>query len=251
MSFVGVARLFNIRLPMNFNSPFKAASIVELWKRWHMTMTRFFQTYVHMPLSITLLRIQMKYKIRGNLAIHISTFVTLLAIGLWHGANWTYVIFGAMQGCAILLNHLWRAWRIRRGTGSCPAPAGVFLTYIFFALSCVIYRAENLDVAWNMYRSMFLPGAWLAHDFKPEKIALWLGGALICFCLPNTQQIMQRYMPVLDHHNIQKIMRETLFFRAVWRPTAAWCAALLALYVLSLDILLDANRVQEFIYFQF
>ena len=246
---IGLGRMFNIRLPMNFNSPFKAPSIVEFWKRWHMTMTRFFQTYVHMPMSVSLLRWQTRRKIKGNYAIHFSTFVTLLAIGLWHGANWTYIIFGAMQGFAILFTHLWRALVKAKTVPALPKAGGIFLTYLFFSLSCVIYRAENLDVAWNMYLSMFAPEKFLPPDFRPEKILLWAVGAAICFFAPNTQQIMSNYQPVLDYKNVQNIMARLRNWR--WRPSTAWCVTILVLFVANLNFLLDDNRVQEFIYFQF
>ena len=237
---IGLACMFNIRLPMNFNSPFKSPSIIEFWKRWHMTMTRFFLTYVHVPLSVMLLRLRGKRDMRGDLPIHFSTFVTLLAIGFWHGANWTYVIFGALQGGAILLNHLWRAQR-----RPLPAVMGIFLTYCFFTLSCVVYRAENLGVAANMYRSLLAFGTF-HPPYRLDWGMLWLAGACICFFLPNTQQLMRGYSPVLDARNIQKILRG-----AKWRPSAAWCLALTGLYIVCIGFLLDANRVQEFIYFKF
>ena len=249
---VGLARMFNIRLPMNFNSPFKAASIIDFWKRWHMTMTRFFQTYIYTPLSVSLMRRKSRRGARGgDSAIYIATMATLLAIGLWHGANWTFVIFGLLQGIAIILNYLWRASRKRRNLPLLHPVAGIAMTYLFFTLCCVIYRSADLGMAWNMYRSMFAPETLVAFKFMPEKVALWFGGAIICFYMPNTQQIMRSYSPVLDLRNIQAVARSKFLDKIQWRPSVACSLAILCLYFLSLDILLDANRVQEFIYFQF
>ena len=248
---VGLARMFNIRLPMNFNSPYKESSIIGFWKCWHMTMTRFFQTYVYTPLSISLLRLQGKYGIRSNVAIYIAVFVTLVAIGFWHGANWTFIVFGILHGCAIVFNRLWQGIQRKLGLSPLPKALGVFLTYSFFMLTCIIYRAENMGVAWNMYVSMFSPEALGIDDIKLKKISLLCVGVFICFFMPNTQQILQSYRPVLDFGNVQQLARDAFLYKMRWRPAKAWFVILIVLSFLSLDLLLDANKVQEFIYFQF
>lgn len=246
---VGVARMFNIRLPMNFNSPFKSGCIVDLWKGWHMTMTRFFQSYVHAPLSMLFLRMQDKHGVKGNLFMYLSTFITLVVIGLWHGANWTFIIFGLTQGCAIVCNHMWRTYRKKIKLRPMPYWAGLFLTFTFFMLTCVIYRAENLDIAMNMYHSMFVPDKLIGPWIKINKVIFALCVACACFLYPNTQQIMRYYKPVIDMANIAFISARAR--KLVWRPTAAWAGILLLLYIFSLNTLLDSNKVQEFIYFKF
>jgi len=248
---IGLARMFNIRLPMNFRSPFKATSIIDLWAGWHITMTRFFQTYVYMPLSIMFFRIETKWFKKGSLSIYVSTFITFLAIGFWHGANWTYLIFGFMHGCFVLINHMWRNMQKNYNFSALPKFIGCGLTFFVFMLSCVIYRAENLDIAGVMYQAMFQPDIIANEVYQLEKLILVALIAIAAFTMPNTQQIMQRYRPVINTSLLKRLSRHSIFYRMIWRPTALWGAIILALYIMCLNTLMDAGRVQEFIYFQF
>lgn len=248
---IGIARMFNIRLPMNFNSPFKAAAIIDFWKAWHMTMTRFFQSYVYTPLSIILFRVQTRYGVRGNLFMYVSTLITLLAIGFWHGANWTFLVFGLLHGCAIVINHIWRALSKKGSVPHIPHYLGVFLTFFFFMLTCVIYRSENMAAAMNMYHSMFSPVEFIGEKIKINTFIFVVGVACACLFLPNTQQIFHRYLPVADLRNMLKFPSRSVFRRLAWRPNVLWGTLLLALYIISLDRLMDANKVTEIIYFKF
>ena len=97
---IGLARMFNIELPLNFWSPYKAGSIIEFWRRWHMTLSRFLRDYVYIPLGGN----------RGGEARRYrNLLLTMLVGGIWHGAGWTYVIWGALHGTALAANHLWDA----------------------------------------------------------------------------------------------------------------------------------------------
>src|SRR6267142_4779788 len=106
---VGLALMFGIRLPVNFRSPYKAASIIEFWRRWHITLSRFLRDYLYIPLGGNRSGEQRRYV---NLA------VTMLLGGLWHGAAWNFVIWGGLHGIYFCINHLWRAWRGDEGQGS-------------------------------------------------------------------------------------------------------------------------------------
>lgn len=251
---IGLARMFNIRLPVNFNSPLKSPSIIEFWTKWHMTMTRFFQAYVHVPLSIFFFRRQMKLGFKGNLSMHITTFITLLAIGFWHGANWTFIVFGLMHGVMVVTNHLWKSFRKKHKIAALPRIAGVSLTLFTFILTCVTYRAENLDVAWSMYGSMFAPVTLAGEIFVSDlyqNIIITLIASITALFLPNTQQLMQRYNPVINMEFVEKIHTKRFLKKLLWRPNYAWLVTLAIMWVWSLYTLLDANKVQEFIYFQF
>ncbi len=159
-----------------------------------------------------------------------------------------------MHGCLLIINHLWRGYRKKRRIPEMPAPAGVLLTFFFFVLTCVVYRAENLVVASNMYQSMFAPAMLTEKAIlmvSVEQVIIGIAAVFIIFFLPNTQQIMRRYRPVFDVRTIEKIPAENLLCKVAWRPTLAWFLFLLFASGMSLYTLLDANKVQEFIYFQF
>src|SRR3984885_3576772 len=99
---IGLALLFGIRLPVNFRSPYQALSIVEFWRRWHITLSRFLRDYLYIPLGGNRLGEQRRY---------LNLMVTMLLGGLWHGAGWTFLIWGGLHGVYLCVNHLWQAWR--------------------------------------------------------------------------------------------------------------------------------------------
>ena len=103
---IGAARCFGVTLPLNFNSPYKAVDIIEFWRRWHMTLSRFLRDYLYIPLGGNRLGPRRRY---------LYLFLTMLLGGLWHGAAWTFVAWGALHGLYLVVNHGWRAVRARLG----------------------------------------------------------------------------------------------------------------------------------------
>lgn len=130
---IGVALLFNIRLPFNFNSPYKATDIQDFWRRWHMTLSRFLRDYVYIPLG-------------GNRSSSILTyrnlFLTFLIGGIWHGAGWGFVIWGALHGLAVVVNRLWRTVGIKLNS-----IIAWFITFNFVNLAWIFFRAKEVDDA--------------------------------------------------------------------------------------------------------
>jgi alginate O-acetyltransferase complex protein AlgI len=140
---LGLALMFNIKLPVNFNSPYQATSIINLWQRWHLTLTRFINMYIYKPLLRALPRVNFTNGM-------IASFVAMVIAGVWHGAAWTFVVFGVLQGVAIVINHIWRkkiAWKM-------PSVLGWLLTFHFFSFSLVIFRALNWQDAVKVYRGI-------------------------------------------------------------------------------------------------
>src|SRR3954469_23352041 len=121
---LGLALLFGIRLPVNFRSPYQAASIIEFWRRWHITLSRFLRDYLYIPLGGNRL---------GEIRRYQNLLVTMLLGGLWHGAAWNFVIWGGLHGVYLCINHLWRAWR-GDAPASLPAKALCWAA-TFFAVS--------------------------------------------------------------------------------------------------------------------
>lgn len=261
---IGLARLFGITLPLNFHSPYKAGNIIDFWRRWHMTLSRFLRDYVYIPLGGNR---------RGLVRRHGNLMATMLLGGLWHGAGWTFVVWGGLHGLYLMANHFWRWSRPRLGLDS-GAAAGWLerrlmhaLTFLAVVVAWVFFRALTFDGALSMLQGMAgwngvaLPAA-IAHRSEALATALqglgirfetgggadfvlawaWIAAlAAVAFFLPNTQEVLRRYRPALD----LGLPRLTGWD---WRPTAGWAAATAVLFALSV---LSLPEVSVFLYFQF
>ncbi len=163
---IGLGMLFGIRLPANFRDPLRTTSIVDFWARWHITMTRFFLTYVYTPLSVHFLRKTYKRRLKRMSQFLIvgafPTMVTFLAAGFWHGANWTFGVFGLTQGIALSINQAWRQWKMPR----LPSVISWALTMVVFCVGQAFFRSETLHQALGIVRAMF--SVWLI------RLPIWL-----------------------------------------------------------------------------
>lgn len=148
---VGLGKMFNIELPVNFNSPYKACSVKELWQRWHITLSRFFIQYVYIPLGGSR---------KGKARTLLNIFVVFFLSGLWHGANWTYVAWGTMQGLLVVWDNLGIVG-VRGSNDNIPARftiprwLGWILTFGFFNLSLFFFRSDSMADAFQMFRNIF------------------------------------------------------------------------------------------------
>jgi D-alanyl-lipoteichoic acid acyltransferase DltB (MBOAT superfamily) len=257
---IGLSRLFGIRLPLNFNSPYKSRNIIEFWRRWHMTLSRFLRDYLYFPLGGNR---------HGEPRRYLNLMITMLLGGLWHGAGWNFAIWGGLHGLYLAANHVWHRWfgegvaRTRIG-----ALASVALTFIAVNVAWVFFRAPSVEVGRDVLGGMFgefgvaLPAAVFAH-IEPLRHALeslgvnsLLGGGrqfamtyvwvalagAIAFAAPNTQQITRRFRPALASAGIASV--RTLRLRLNWR----WATGL---GLLACASLLSLSRPTEFLYFQF
>src|ERR1700733_1146278 len=147
---IGLALLFGIRLPVNFRSPYQATSIIEFWRRWHITLSRFLRDYLYIPLGGNRLGEQRRY---------FNLIVTMLLGGLWHGAGWNFLIWGGLHGIYLAINHLWRGWRaaVARASATGPAAKGLGWAVTFFAviIAWVFFRARTMAGAWQMLAGLF------------------------------------------------------------------------------------------------
>jgi alginate O-acetyltransferase complex protein AlgI len=225
---IGIARMFGIALPVNFFSPYKATSIAEFWRRWHMTLSAFLRDYLYIPLG-------------GNRAgptrTAINLFLTMAIGGLWHGANWTFVAWGCWHG-ALLVGHRALAarfpWRL-------PAPLGIALTFCAVMLGWVWFRAPSMEAALGFYGAL-LRGPLGAPTWGEAHA--WIAfAALLAFAAPNTSQWFARFEPGLlpAHHAL-------VAPRLAWTPRPA---AALALALLAATTVLALSRETVFLYFQF
>jgi alginate O-acetyltransferase complex protein AlgI len=195
---IGISLLFGIALPLNFDSPYKSRSIVEFWRRWHMTLSRFLRNYVYIPLGGNRKGLTRRY---ANLII------TMLLGGLWHGAGWTFVIWGGLHGVYLAVNHAFAALRERTGFVA-PSAIGSTLSWLLTFLSVVVgwvfFRAASWNAALDMLASMAnLPSrnsAGAETYFYAEEagsILVWPWCALLMLIVllaPNTQEIMRDHL---------------------------------------------------------
>lgn len=269
---IGLARLFGIRLPLNFDSPYKATNIVDFWRRWHITLSRFLRDYIYFPLG-------------GNRKGRIRRYTNLMIVmalgGLWHGAGWTFVLWGILHGVFLAINHFW--WALTgsgdehagRRAGLAHRWLGRSITLLAVALSWTLFRAGTLESATSMYKGLFafngvvLPphyesalGAW-AHSAAQAGVSfdavptygggmqlVWIVSVLaLIWLFPSTQELMHKFEPALDFDATRspKVMGINI---PSWRPSI-----LLGVFsggiVLSLTIKLLQGQSGEFIYFQF
>jgi alginate O-acetyltransferase complex protein AlgI len=147
---LGIALMFNIRLPINFNSPYKSTSIIEFWRRWHITLSTFLRDYLYIPLGGNR---------HGKLRRYLNLLMTMLLGGLWHGACWTFVVWGALHGMYLTINHLWREMVSERFLRWVPDWLGILaggaLTFIAVVTAWVVFRAGNMAQALVILKAMF------------------------------------------------------------------------------------------------
>ena len=169
---VGLGLLFGLRLPINFDTPFRAVSMIDFWKRWHITMTRFFMMYLYAPVALSLNRFGLarftSQAVLFPLTVAVPILLTFLVAGLWHGAGWTFIMFGAVNGVGLVINHLWREVR-------CPVLPrwlGWALTMLMVLVSLVYFRAASVADAHVILAALFSPDAlilpnWLSWMSAP------------------------------------------------------------------------------------
>ncbi|MNS01985.1 Peptidoglycan O-acetyltransferase [compost metagenome] len=164
---VGIARIFGITFPYNFNSPYKSRSIVEFWRRWHITLSQFLRDYLYIALGGNR---------KGPVMRYVNLMITMVLGGLWHGAGWTFIIWGALHGAYLVVNHGWRALTANRLPthpllGALGQGAAWGLTFLAVVVGWVFFRAANVPTALAMLKGM----AGLNGGILPERLAGHLG----------------------------------------------------------------------------
>ena len=200
---IGAALLFNIKLPINFNSPYKATGIIDFWQRWHITLTNFITAYIYTPMVKSFKNLTFEKAM-------FATVITFLIAGLWHGASWMFIIFGILHGLGLVVNHYWRKSKIKM-----HKVLAWFITFNFLNITLVIFRAEEWSDAMRVLGYMFsfehivLPnflsskleflnqyGIQFVTELTPhmktgDEIILWLSMSfiIVLFCKNSTQKL--------------------------------------------------------------
>jgi alginate O-acetyltransferase complex protein AlgI len=244
---LGLARIFGINLPVNFNSPYQATSIIDFWRRWHMTLSVFLRDYVYIPLGGSQ---------NGRFRKYINVFSTMLIGGIWHGAGWCFIAWGLYHAIGITLNHFYRDFIVQKISAvnqklilffSVPA------TFIFTILGWVIFRSSSHEGASNVLEKMLnianptMPAAWQprfgeflphAHFIGPAPsvpIGWILASLILVFFAPNTNAVFAT-SPDIPKHRLQ------------WSPSLIWLLLSAVLFTASISAM---TSVSEFLYFQF
>ena len=258
---IGLARMFNIRFPLNFNSPYKARSVVEYWQRWHMSLTRYLTQYIYNPLTLRIMRRWAAKRIPLRLAqstlkgfamtVALPIYVTIGLAGIWHGSGAQFLVFGLLHATYMAIN---RAWGLVFESDDAPGWFGVVwrvaLTYLSVLVAAVFFRAPSVANALSLLGGMIgLHGGGLLVSMDHEQIIstakqiVWLVGLYgIVWGLPNTQQLFILFAPTLE--TVEAGWPSWL----VWRPTLVWGILLGGVGML---LTLFLGGVSEFLYFQF
>ena len=268
---IGLGLMFGIKLPVNFFSPYKATSIIDFWRRWHMTLSRFLRDYLYFPLGGNR---------KGRGRRYINLLVTMLLGGLWHGAGLTFIVWGALHGFYLVVNHLWRRLKPGRTATGKSSRLGIWaarlLTFLAVVLAWVFFRAENMETALFMLSSMFgLNGVTLPLSLKPalgqlapalEAYGFAFTGMFsnnvvrnpaaallilvllfgVVWVMPSTAHLLRAFddgktwLPRLVHESDERTV--------AWQPSIKWSVSIGAAFALCV---LSLSRVSEFIYFNF
>jgi alginate O-acetyltransferase complex protein AlgI len=241
---VGLARMFGIRLPYNFASPYQSTSIIEFWRRWHMTLSRWLRDYLYIPLGGSR---------RGYVRRYLNLTITMVLGGLWHGAAWTFVVWGLIHGVLLMINHAWNGitlrWKPKGRDLTLPNGVAQFLTLVSVFTAWVCFASANWSVAQFTLLGLFgINGfstdgnliSFFHQQFTPKYVTLLLSSIGIALWAPNSQQILEGQM--FDLADERKF--PTLHFE----PTIVQAAIVATIFAICVS---NSGAPKEFVYFQF
>ncbi|SFB25421.1 MULTISPECIES: MBOAT family protein [unclassified Bacillus (in: firmicutes)] len=228
---IGLGLLFNIVLPTNFNSPYKALDIQDFWRRWHMTLGRFFTHYLYIPLGGNR---------KGKVMTYFNLFIVFFVSGIWHGAGWTFVVWGTLHGLAIVIHRFWKSLGF-----TMPKLLAWLVTFLFVHIAWVFFRSPDLSTANTMLHKMFDIGNFTF----PSRVALilneWLGRSFY----PATYFFdLKLVVPFAIAFCIIMFFKNSVEKLSTFTPTYKNAAFISLLTVVALIYL---TRVSEFLYFKF
>lgn len=258
---IGLACMFGLKLPVNFYSPYRARNISDFWRMWHATLSRFLRDYVYTPLGGFLCSARRQ---------RINLFVTMFVGGIWHGAGWTFFVYGICHGFYAVVHQLWRV-NVSGPLGLVGNPwyqkAAQLLTFLIVVFTLVLFRAESLAAAGIFYQGLANIEAWsfssayLASLYKTNIFAIVeLSGLAVnammlvysclfmaiaaCWLLPSTWQLFQNFDVAYDKPPTGR----GAVFDFSWKPSLSWA---LFMSILLIGCCLNLTQVSEFLYFQF
>lgn len=253
---IGLARMFNIVLPLNFHSPYKATSIIDFWQRWHITLSRFLRDYIYIPLGGNR---------RTKLRRYSNLLTTMLIGGLWHGAGWNFILWGGLHGVLLATNHAWRALRgkfgLPLGTGGALGHLVSWaLTFFLVVNAWVLFRAPSMEGAIGIFKAMYVvdrasvvqsildysrsENLLVASSNFVDSSFLWLfAAALIAFAAPDVYDLFRPFSPTLVERDFAKA-----WIPVTWKVSWRWAVIIALLFFSGV---LQLGKLSPFLYYQF
>jgi len=258
---IGLALMFGVRFPANFDSPYKAVNIIDFWRRWHITLSHFLRDYLYISLGGGR---------RGLFRKYVNLFITMLIGGFWHGASWTFIAWGALHGFYLIVNHFWHSFKRKVGIplgnpSWAEVAAARAITLLAVIVGWVFFKASTFDGAFVILKGMVglngfmvpttlaeplarIPGfaaldlqvGVLQHFSGPRQLAVTLALMLLALFAPNTAEWIEADTAHLGRYSIPT--------RLNWAPNSAWATLTALMLVYSLTQL---SKVSEFLYYQF
>jgi alginate O-acetyltransferase complex protein AlgI len=258
---IGLARMFGLRFPLNFNSPYKARNMIEFWQRWHMTLTHFLMLYIYNPMALRINRRRLAagqsigrkavLSAEGFLRIICApTVMTMVIAGAWHGAGRQFLAFGLLHGIFLCVNHAWRTfggkWKLAWMPVQVAAFMSVAITFLAVISAQVFFRAESIGDAFGVFRgAVGVNGVGLAPHGAEVLTSIVLGVCLATiWCLPNAQELLEPFSAGEEQLSGQRPKFEWLR----WQPNWTWRLLIAGALFASFVLLKPASR---FLYFQF
>lgn len=212
---LGIGYFFNINLPDNFDSPYQSNSIIDFWRTWHITLGNFLKNYVYIPLGGNR---------KGKIKKDINLFITMLICGIWHGANWNFILWGAIHGLLLIVDH-----KLKNICIKIPTIIRRLGTFLFVMLGWVVFRAKDFHDALKVYKGIIgVNGISFNHLVYFDK-----QGLIICTLL---------FLAVMFVPNIKKI------YMKYWKPNYLWLIVTISIYIFCV---MSLNKPTEFLYLQF
>jgi D-alanyl-lipoteichoic acid acyltransferase DltB (MBOAT superfamily) len=234
---LGIALMFNIRLPINFDSPYKATSIIEFWRRWHMTLSRFLRDYLYIPLGGNR---------KGKIRRYLNLSATMLLGGLWHGAGWTFIVWGALHGAYLVINNLWREIFPENFSRWIPSwlsvLSGFALTFIAVVAAWVVFRSSDIAQAKTMLEAMF------GINARPVSFDAVLQGQLLLITDLSGRDLSRLLVCFLAWVWLLPNSTRLEFIKGSFALTSAQAAAVVYFLYLTIE---QFGSYSPFLYFQF
>ena len=232
---IGAALLFNIKLPINFNSPYKATNIQDFWRRWHITLSRFLKDYIYIPLG-------------GNRISNFRTYNNLMATfiigGLWHGAGWTFVFWGFLHGLALVIHRAWSQLGFKLNT-----IVAWFITFNFINIAWVFFRAKEWEDAIKVLKGMFgLSGVVIAEKYQESLASLQQYGVIFSDVTQHIGDGSKSLGWIFVAFILVLVFRNSMKMSDTFRPSYKTLTFSLIIMIYSI---LSFNKVSEFLYFNF
>jgi D-alanyl-lipoteichoic acid acyltransferase DltB (MBOAT superfamily) len=219
---IGGALLFNIKLPINFNSPYKAVSIQDFWRRWHITLSRFLKDYIYIPLGGNR---------KGEIRTYTNLMTTFILGGFWHGAGWTFIFWGFLHGLALVIHRIWNSLGFKLNN-----LLAWFITFNFINISWVFFRAKEWNDAIKILKSMFIYQPMDFTTFYAKYLLVNINGNDRLFAI-----FIISFIIVLFYKNSNQLVQN-------FKPSLK---TLLLITIISIISILDLYKVTEFLYFNF